>query len=409
MNAASQRIERHRLFTDALAVAVVVSLPWSTSATNILIPIWLVSLLVLLPQENLRDVMRRPAAFLPVVLFLIMALGVLWAIDVPWIERGKALRDALKLLAIPLLMVQFSKSERGHWVLGGFIVSCTMLLVFSFGSFFWPDFPLWSFAKNPGLPVKDYIMQGGLFALCAFILLYLFHMAVQRKQIAQSVAYAALAAAFLLNIFFVITGRTALVTLPVLLVLYAFAGFRWKTALMVIFFGFVLGGAMGSMSDYTQKRLGSLEHEIEVYQTSKKRSSAGERLEFWKKSIQFALASPVIGHGTGSIRSQFKNVASKGAGVSALVTRNPHNQLLAVTVQVGLIGGLILIAMWSAHILLFCSRGLVAWVGLAIVAQNVVSSLFNSHLFDFGHGWLYAFGVGIAGGLMMRAQRRDGT
>lgn len=402
-----ERIERHRLFTDALAVAVVVSLPWSTSVTNILISVWFVSLLLLLPSEDVRGVMRRPAAFLPVALFLIMALGMLWAIDVPWIERGKALRDASKLLAIPLLMFQFSKSGRGHWVLSGFLASCIVLLVFSFGSFLWPDFALWSFAKTPGLPVKDHIMQGGLFALCAFILLYLFRIALQRKQIAQSVVYAVLAAAFLINIFFVITGRTALVTLPVLLVLYAFAGFRWKAALTIIFSGLVLGGAMGLMSDYTQERLGSLEHEIEVYQTSKKRSSAGERLEFWKKSIQFVLASPVIGHGTGSIRSQFKNVASEGADVSALVTRNPHNQFLAVTVQVGLVGGLILIAMWGAHFLLFFRSGLVAWVGLAIVAQNVVGSLFNSHLFDFGQGWLYAFGVGIVGGLMMRAQRRD--
>jgi O-antigen ligase len=32
--------------------------------------------------------------------------------------------------------------------------------------------------------------------------------------------------------------------------------------------------------------------------------------------------------------------------------------------------------------------------------------LFNSHLFDFGQGWLYVFGVGIIGGMVLR--RRDG-
>jgi hypothetical protein len=34
--------------------------------------------------------------------------------------------------------------------------------------------------------------------------------------------------------------------------------------------------------------------------------------------------------------------------------------------------------------------------------QNVVSSLFNSHLFDFTQGWLYVIGVGIAGGMVLR-------
>jgi hypothetical protein len=37
------------------------------------------------------------------------------------------------------------------------------------------------------------------------------------------------------------------------------------------------------------------------------------------------------------------------------------------------------------------------------VTYNVVSSLFNSHLFDFGEGWLYVFGVGLTGGMMLHA------
>jgi hypothetical protein len=35
-----------------------------------------------------------------------------------------------------------------------------------------------------------------------------------------------------------------------------------------------------------------------------------------------------------------------------------------------------------------------------------VSSLFNSHLFDFSEGWLYVFGVGVVGGMILR--ERDG-
>jgi hypothetical protein len=32
------------------------------------------------------------------------------------------------------------------------------------------------------------------------------------------------------------------------------------------------------------------------------------------------------------------------------------------------------------------------------VTQNIMSSIFNSHLFDFYQGWLYVLAVGIAGG-----------
>jgi len=39
------------------------------------------------------------------------------------------------------------------------------------------------------------------------------------------------------------------------------------------------------------------------------------------------------------------------------------------------------------------------------VVQNFISSLLNSHLFDFHEGWIYVLGVGVAGGMAARAQR----
>ncbi len=39
-----------------------------------------------------------------------------------------------------------------------------------------------------------------------------------------------------------------------------------------------------------------------------------------------------------------------------------------------------------------------------VVLQNVFSSLFNSHLFDFHEGWMYVLGVGVAGGMVLRAR-----
>ena len=54
--------------------------------------------------------------------------------------------------------------------------------------------------------------------------------------------------------------------------------------------------------------------------------------------------------------------------------------------------------------LLFRGSGFIPSLGMVIVLQNIVSSLFNSHLFDFFHGWLYVFGVGIVGGMVLRAK-----
>ena len=125
-------------------------------------------------------------------------------------------------------------------------------------------------------------------------------------------------------------------------------------------------------------------------------SSSAIRLELWKRSLGIVAAAPVIGHGTGSIPEQF------GSAVFGQQSVNPHNQVFAVAIQLGLIGAAVLIAMWLAHLALFRGGGLIAWIGIVMVVQNVASAPFNSHLFDSFHGWLYAFGVGVLGGIALR-------
>lgn len=58
--------------------------------------------------------------------------------------------------------------------------------------------------------------------------------------------------------------------------------------------------------------------------------------------------------------------------------------------------------MWIVHLLLFRGNGLAEWIGLVVVVQNIVGSLFNSHLFDFAQGWAYVLGVGVAGGIALK-------
>ena len=59
--------------------------------------------------------------------------------------------------------------------------------------------------------------------------------------------------------------------------------------------------------------------------------------------------------------------------------------------------------MWLLHLLLFRGDDLASWIGLLVVVQNIFTSLFNSHLFDFHEGWMYVLGVGIAGGIVLKA------
>jgi hypothetical protein len=121
---------------DALAVAVVVSMPWSTTATSILVVLWLVALVPTLDWAMLRRELWTPAGGLPVLFWLLGVLGMLWA-DAPWRERLGGLDSFHRLLAIPLLLAQFRRSGNGRWVVAGFLASCTALLVASYAHAAW--------------------------------------------------------------------------------------------------------------------------------------------------------------------------------------------------------------------------------------------------------------------------------
>ncbi len=150
---------------DGLAVAVAVSLPWSTSATAILLVLWLIALI---PTFRLSD-LRREAPLttlvggLPVALWSLAVLGMLWS-DASFHERLSGLSGYHKLLTIPLLIAQFRRSDRARWVIIGFFVSCVALLLVSWlptivpslASVAWRNWP----GMGRGTPVAFYSVTG---------------------------------------------------------------------------------------------------------------------------------------------------------------------------------------------------------------------------------------------------------
>jgi hypothetical protein len=142
--------------------------------------------------------------------------------------------------------------------------------------------------------------------------------------------------------------------------------------------------------------------DLQIYEKTDARTSSGERAEFAKKSIAFIREAPIIGHGTGTIRALFTKASAGQTGAAGVAAANPHNQTFAVAIQLGLVGALVLWAMWVAHLWMFRTGGLAEWIGFVVVVQNIVGSLFNSHLFDFLQGWVYVVGVGVAGGMTLK-------
>ena len=392
---------------DVFAILAALALPWSTTLVAIFVPCWLGAVAWVMDWRDYGRLLKQPICYLPLALVGLALIGTLWS-DAAWSARLYAITPTLKLLVLPGLFYHFERSSRGMWVFVAFLASCVLLMAVSWLVTIDPSFTL----KTPNEPgargifVKNYIDQSQEFALCAVALAYPIIRLLRTNRIWQALVLGAISLGFLVNMVLVTVSRTAIVTMPIMVGVFALLHLKRRTSLILIGVMLVLAGLLWFATPDLRWGPQSLLRDYRYYKTDEHVTSIGLRLEFWQKSLRFISEAPVIGHGTGSMRGLFERAATNHEPKDQVIA-NPHNQTLNIAVQWGMVGVILLYAMWLVHLLLFRGEGLVAWIGLLVVVQNIFTSLFNSHLFDFHEGWMYVLGVGVAGGMTLAAKQRN--
>jgi O-antigen ligase len=402
-----------RIFNiDVLTVLLAILLPWSTTGVVIVSVLWVIALGFAIEVRAFLRSLMRPVCVLPIALFALALAGTLWS-DAPWSGRLYAVGPTVKLLMLPLLLYHCERSPRGSWVFVAFLASCLLLMAGSWLVAFDPNLSLkpyfsrGDYTAASGIVVKNYIDQSQEFVLCAVALAYPVVTLLRTNKIWPAALLAAIALSFLVNMMFVVVSRTALVTMPVMLAVFALLHLRLRTAIAALCVAALLAALVWNVSPHLRATISKFFTDTQYTAVQNNETGIGSRLIYWQKSLRFFAEAPLTGHGTGSTRGLFEQAAIGEVGARAQIVTNPHNQTLNVAVQWGVIGVVVLYAMWLVHLLLFRGDGLANWIGLLVVVQNIFTSLFNSHLFDFNEGWMYVLGVGVAGGMVLGAQRDD--
>jgi O-antigen ligase len=151
---------------DGLVVLIAVALPWSPSATAICIVAWLIAVLPTLNLASVRRELESAAGGLPVLLWCLGVIGMLWA-DVSWTERFQGLGSFHRLLVIPLLLAQFRRAEHGMPVICGFLISSAVALVATYVLTLTPGLS-WRGPKGDGIVAHDDIFQSSVAVICGF-------------------------------------------------------------------------------------------------------------------------------------------------------------------------------------------------------------------------------------------------
>lgn len=328
------------------------------------------------------------AAFGALALF---ALSLFWTTaSIP--EAMLALEKHGKLILIPLLLwlVRSAREARVAlvaWMLGqAFLLTSSWLLA--------AHVPLpWAVARNPlnadvvfSTRLDQPIMTAVFAALC-------WHF--RGLWGSRAAFWASLVGCLLavVNVLVLMDGGTGYLVMGLLigLALLWEAPRRWRLPALVL--AAVAFCSVLAASDGARERFTAAGQELRDYSPQRRlegRSSSGERLNFWHRSVQAIAERPLVGFGVGSWNRQYLRLDAGFGLEDQRGVRNPHQELLLWGVELGVLGMAAFVALmlglWrdgrrmasSAH-----QRALLSVAAALLAACTLNSTLFDALIGDF--------------------------
>lgn len=369
-------------------------LPISTALGNIATGLFL---LAWLAGGNWRSRWQRlranPATLAIGTLLALAAVGTLWSMGsaketLRYFEKYAALILALCLFSVPLERTLRQTALRGF--------SCAVIVtaIVSFGFKYGIVPAAWFPERLPSNPAvfKLHITHGFFMAIGAYFLLIEAMSETDRRWRFGFALAAMLAAANAL----VIEGRTGYLVLAVLLAYLFVQRFRWRGALVsVVLLAAVVLVAQQFPESAAMRRMATGMEELKAWQRGEKveeSSSMGLRMQFAATSLKLIEAHPLLGVGTGGFETAYRVATSEGN----VVTNNPHNQFLLTTVQFGIVGLIVLLALF---VVLWRVSGRFEFrdrlLAHGVLLAYLVGNLFNSFLYDHSEARFFAWAIGL--------------
>lgn len=381
------------------AIALGVSIPISVALDNVLLVTVLTGwLLAGNFRETLRVVKSSRTMLAALVLYGLLLAGTLYGER----DAGDATRILVKylnLLFIPLFAVLLRAAPLRRLALQGFAASLGLVLLLSYLVAAGAPFPGWMVHGDAANPVvfKQYLTHGILLAFAAFLFAELALAASAPRQRALWAMAALLAAG---NVLLMVQGRTGHLVLAVLALYLGYSWRHWRGLAIAAAALTLTVAALIQIPGTFQERYGLTAGDSAASKASKgAQVSNQQRLDFYRASLVIVQEHPLLGVGTGGFTRAY---ADKTRGTDAYQTRNPHNEYLHITVQLGLAGlAALLYLFWqhwreSARL----TSPLECHLARGLVLAIAVGCLFNSLLLDHTEGLLYAWLTGLLfGGL----------
>lgn len=201
------------------------------------------------------------------------------------------------------------------------------------------------------------------------------------------------------------TGRSGyvamLIVLLFMLIKFIVSKNNIKESMAVILFvtGLISAGILLMKSETSSRRI---EQAVVEFQQSEKNAndnvvtSIGQRVIFWKNTIQMVPEYFLWGAGTGSFKAAYTKQVSEKSGLEGAITQDPHNQYLKILIEQGILGLVVFVAILFRSLVQNNLRDEHYMLGTSVICIWIVTSLFNAHFSTFMEGtfiwgWLGLF------------------
>ena len=213
--------------------------------------------------------------------------------------------------------------------------------------------------------------------------------------------------AMLLNVVFVMSGRTGYVVLLIFLTIEIYRLLKGRWRLMALTLPVILSLLFYFISPTFSKRITEIGINTQSYFDKQLLNSEGERLEMWLGTIHGIAMKPILGHGVGSMPEVYKEYG----GLIKSPVSQPHQQYLFWWVEFGFIGLMIMFGFFVALIKDSNEIDYEAKYALhSAIAVLFVMGLFNCPFFGVGMGELFFLEIAailnVKGGLLTPLKSR---
>jgi O-antigen ligase len=230
---------------------------------------------------------------------------------------------------------------------------------------------------------KNYGQQGVIYIVAAAACVTLASVA---KVTRYRFALWSLATLFTLATPLLLEGRMSWILMGIVAIALSILFLGTRRGLLVAFIATFALGSVAWLSPLHGSRWGATKNDVAAAVSGEVTNSWGVRAELIRIAPSVIATAPFFGHGLGSWNSEMRKVAPERMNPQIEHLTNPHQELLFIVAEQGLVGAIVYLAI--AFLLIRCvfrMEGTAKPLYVALVIAYLGYGLFNAVLADFTH------------------------